>query len=188
MKVTNPFIIPFIGLKIGLHSFRFDIDNSFFESFGYNEFLDSTIEAEAILNKKSTLLEFELKHKGHVHVPCDLSNEVYPQPIEGVIKLVVKFGDEYNDEHDEMLIIPHGEYQVDLSQYFYESIVLSVPVKRIHPGIKDGTLKSEILEYLEYSEDEVEEHDEIDESTDPRWDSLKKLLIDKNNNANHGTS
>lgn len=188
MKVTNPFIIPFIGLKIGFHSFRFDIDNAFFESFGYHEFLDCKIEGEAILNKKSTLLEFELKHKGHVHVPCDLSNEVYPQPIEGIIKLVVKFGDEFNDEHDEMLIIPHGEYQVDLSQYFYESIVLSVPIKRIHPGIKDGTLKSEILEYLEYAEDEVEEHDEIDESTDPRWDSLKKLLIDKNNNANHGTS
>jgi len=188
MKVTNPFIIPFIGLKVGLHSFQFEIDNSFFESFGYEEFLESSIKAEAILNKKTTLLEFELKHSGHVHVPCDLSNEVYPQPIEGVIKLVVKFGEEYNDEHDEMLIIPHGEYQVDLSQYFYESIVLSVPAKRIHPGIKDGTLKSEILEYLENEIEEVEDTYEEEESTDPRWDSLKKLLIDKNNNANHGTS
>jgi uncharacterized metal-binding protein YceD (DUF177 family) len=59
-------------------------------------------------------------------------------------------------------------------------IVLSLPSKRIHPGIKDGTLKSEVLDKLESlssnlnaSEKEGEGH------TDPRWDSLKKLLTDK---------
>lgn len=187
MKVNHPFIIPFVGLKIGKHSFRFEIDQTFFDAYEYDEFVDVSIEAEAVLEKKSTLLEFELSHKGQVTVPCDLTNELYSQPIEGKIKLVVKFGDAYNDEHEDLLILPHGEYQVDLAQYFYESIVLSVPVKRIHPGIEDGSLDSDILDYLEFQHEEEEEEKE-EEPTDPRWESLKKLLTDKNNNANHGTS
>ena len=39
--------------------------------------------------------------------------------------------------------------EVNIQQYIYESIVLSLPAKRVHPGVKDGTLKSEILEKLE---------------------------------------
>ena len=60
----------------------------------------------------------------------------------------MKFGDEFNDDNDEMLILPHGEFQVDVSQYIYEMIVLSVPSKRIHPGVKDGTVAVDILDKL----------------------------------------
>ena len=63
--------------------------------------------------------------------------------------MVVKFGDEYNDENIDILIIPHGEYEINIQQYIYELIVLAVPTKRIHPGVEDGTLDSEILEKLE---------------------------------------
>ena len=55
----------------------------------------------------------------------------------------------YNDDDDEILIIPHREHQVNIGQYVYEMIVLSVPSKRIHPGVLDGTLKSEALKRLE---------------------------------------
>ena len=56
-------------------------------------------------------------------------------------------------------------------------IVLSVPQKKIHPGIEDGSLESEVLKKLdELSPDKTKNNNE----TDPRWDDLKKLLIDKN--------
>ena len=96
---------------------------------------------------------------------------------EGSLDLVVKFGEEYNDDNEEVLILPHGEHQLDVSQYIYEMIVLGVPLKKIHPGIADGTLKSDILNKLE--ELSPEKNKEIDE-IDPRWEDLKKLLIDKN--------
>ena len=77
-----------------------------------------------------------------------------------------------------MLILPHGSYQVNIQQYIYESIVLALPSKRIHPGVKDGTLKSDILEKLEELSPKGKD---ISEETDidPRWDNLKKLLTDK---------
>ena len=56
-------------------------------------------------------------------------------------------------------------------------IVLALPLKKIHPGIADGSLKSDILNKLE--ELSPDKHKEIDE-IDPRWEDLKKLIIDKN--------
>ncbi|MEL6304860.1 MAG: DUF177 domain-containing protein, partial [Bacteroidota bacterium] len=81
------------------------------------------------------------------------------------------------DENDEILILPHGEYQVNIAQYVYEMLVLAVPQKRVHPGVLDGSLQSEVLDKLE--ELQPKENEESSENTDPRWDDLKKLLTDK---------
>ena len=62
-------------------------------------------------------------------------------------------------------------------QYIYEAIVLSVPTKRIHPGVKDGTLQSEAIARL--NELAPKEQHKEEENTDPRWDKLKQLLTDK---------
>jgi len=91
----------------------------------------------------------------------------------------VNFGDEYNDENENILIIPHGEYEINVAQYIYELIILAMPIKRIHPGIEDGSLKSEILEKLEALSPKNLEEKEESEEIDPRWNTLKKLLTDK---------
>jgi uncharacterized metal-binding protein YceD (DUF177 family) len=59
-------------------------------------------------------------------------------------------------------------------------IVLSVPLKRIHPGVKDGSLNTEALTKLkELSVKELKKENKKEENIDPRWDKLKQLLTDK---------
>tara|TARA_R110002074_G_scaffold352962_1_gene524627 strand:+ start:232602 stop:233186 length:585 start_codon:yes stop_codon:yes gene_type:complete len=178
MNEMKEFTIPFVGLKLGKHIFTFEIKNTFFEHFEYDEFNDANISLEAVLDKKTTLLEFTLDFSGFVNVNCDLTNEPFNQEVSGNYHFVVKFGEEFNDENEDLLILPHGSYQVNIQQYIYESIVLALPSKRIHPGVKDGTLKSDILEKLEELSPKGKD---ISEETDidPRWDNLKKLLTDK---------
>lgn len=175
MKANKEFLIPFAGLKQGKHQFEFQINKTFFEAFDFDEYNDANIKVDLVLDKKITMLELSFKHSGTVNVPCDISNEDFDLPVKGKLDLIVKFGDEYNDDNDEMLILPHGEYQVDVAQYIYEMIVLSVPLKREHPGIKDGTVAADIVEKLNELAPS-EEPKEEEKSTDPRWDELKKLL------------
>jgi len=170
------FSIPFSGLKQGKHRFEYVIENKFFESFGYDEFNDAQVELNVQMNKTSTMLELELRAEGTVNIDCDITSEPYDQPVTSELDLVVKFGDEFNNEDDEILIIPHGEHQVNIAQYVYEMLVLAVPQKRVHPGIADGTLKSEALDKLK----ELQPKESKDKKeNDPRWDVLKKLLTDK---------
>jgi len=183
MKVTNEFLIPFVGLKLGKHQFEYQINKEFFEDYDYDEFESCDIKVNLVLEKKSTMLELHFKHKGTIHVPCDLTSEMFDFPIKGKIKLIVQFGEVFNDDNEELLILPFGEHQVDVKQYIYEMIALSIPLKKIHPGIKDGTLKSEALDKLNElkvnSKEQKKTDSKEEETTDPRWDQLKKLLTDK---------
>lgn len=179
MKELKAYTIPFVGLKLGAHQFDYQIDNAFFEHFEYDEFHQADVKVDLELEKKSTLLDLHFQFEGTVNINCDLTNEPYDQPISGNFDLVVKFGQEYNDEEEDLLILPHGSYEVEIAQYIYESLVLAVPAKRVHPGVADGTLKSEALEKLEELSLNSQAEQTDEDQTDPRWDDLKKLLTDK---------
>jgi DUF177 domain-containing protein len=180
MKPLKEFIIPFVGLKIGENCFEYKIDKKFFNFFEYEEFNDSNVNLKVLLNKKATFLELQFIAIGTINVNCDLTNEPYNQEIDNSFDLVVKFGAEYNDDNEEILIIPHSEYEINIAQYIYELIVLSMPTRRIHPGIIDGTLNSEILDKLEELRPKADlENTNHKEEIDPRWNTLKKLLTDK---------
>ncbi len=123
--------------------------------------------------KKSTLFELGFTASGTVNVPCDVTNEYFDLEITATLPLVVKFGQEYNDENEEILILPHEVYQFSVAQFIYEMIVLGIPNKRVHPKVLDGTMETEALEQLEIKEEKTVE------TTDPRWDKLKNLITEK---------
>ena len=87
--------------------------------------------------------------------------------------MIVKFGSYSENITEEVLVIPEGSYKINVAQYFFEMIVLDLPIKRLHPGIKDGTLKSEIIDKLKKLEPK---ENKLDGQRDPRWDKLKDLL------------
>ena len=180
MKPLKAYDIQFVGLKLGKHIYDYEINQTFFEYFEFNEFNTINVNLNIHLEKKTTLLELNFSGNGSVNINCDVSNEPYDQPINFNFNLVVKFGQEYNNENDSILIVPHGSYEINIAQYIYELIVLSIPQKRIHPGVEDGTLNSEILRKLEDLSPNADLKGESSSNdVDPRWNKLKKLLTDK---------
>ncbi|WP_439132160.1 YceD family protein, partial [Polaribacter sp.] len=104
MRELKDYNIQFVGLKEGKHQFDYSIDNKFFEAFTYDEFNSSSIKVSLTFVKKSTLFELIFVAEGTVEVPCDVTNELYHQEIDSELPLVVKFGPEYNDDNEEILI------------------------------------------------------------------------------------
>ncbi len=166
------FNILFKGLKQGEHTYNYQIDKKFFESFTLVDFLDADIHAKLDLQKKTTLLDLNFSIEGKVLVNCDVSGEEYWEEIAGNLEIIVKFGNEYNDDDEVVLVLPHSAYDLNVAQYFYELIIFSTPTKRIHPGIKEGTLHTDVLKKLRNLEKNSIKKQEID----PRWEKLKGLL------------
>ena len=166
--------MPFVGLKEGVHHFDYEIENTFFKAYDFNDFFDAKVKVVLTFEKKATLLNLNFKAIGSVEVSCDVTDEYFDFPIDTSFDWIVKFGDEYNNDNDEILIIPHGSYEIDVAQPIYEMIVLAIPAKIVHPGIKDGTLDSDILIKLE----ELQPKERLlpEEESDPRWNKLKDLL------------
>lgn len=176
MKDLKQFNIQYIGLKEESHLFEYQIGKSFFDAYNFDEYFDANINVAITLDKKSSLLNLSFKAQGTINVACDVSGEIFDQEIETELQLIVKFGEEYNDENEEILILPYSEFQLNVAQYIYEMVVLSVPSKRIHPKVLDGSMKSEALKRLEELRVEEQKPTKI---VDPRWDKLKNLITEK---------
>jgi len=163
------FDIVFSSLALGEHDFTFELNDEFFDFFEYNDHKQLNAVVTILLNKHNTFLELDFKLKGKVGVECDRTGEPFLQKLKHTFKLLVKFGDEYNDEDDERLILPQGEYKLNVAQYLYEMVVLSIPQKNVHPDVISGKIAPEFI---------VDEEPEIieEENLDPRWDKLKDLL------------
>ncbi|MET3035168.1 DUF177 domain-containing protein [Chryseobacterium sp. NRRL B-14859] len=173
-KLRN-YDVSFSGLKNGKHEFKFEIDKTFFQLFDTEqEFTNPRIEADVLLDKHTTFLEFDIRIHGLVELVCDITNDNFDYSIENEIKILVNFGEEYDDSNEDVITIPSGEHAFNVAHLIYENVMLSIPMKKISPHVSDEDLK--ILD--QFSPKEIEEEEEEHES-DPRWDALKKLR-DKN--------
>ena len=128
MKDLKNFDISFVGLKDGTHQFEYIIKKEFFDFFNYDEFSNSKVTVKLSFLKKATMFELSFNFNGWVEVLCDVSGEMFQQPISSAMNLIVKFGDEFNDENEDLLIIPHSDYKLNVSQYIYEAIILTAPI------------------------------------------------------------
>ena len=172
MKSPSPLIVKFSGLKEGIHNFNFDIGKKFFESFEYDDFIDVDISAKLKLEKKVNMLNLDFFFSGTVKVPCDLTMEPFDIDIKTDYSLIVKFAENKDSTDDKIIFLSTGASNIDVATIIFETIVLEVPQKRVHPGIKDGSLKSEILDKLE----DLQPKELFLNKRDPRWDKLKELL------------
>ena len=147
-----------------------------------------------VLTIKRTSHAFELNFQteGIVWVPCDRCLDDMEIPVTSSDKLMVKFGREYAEEGDNLIVIPEDEGEINVAWFIYEFIALAIPMKHIHaPGKCNRTVTGKLSKHLRTNadedsddsfdmgmEDEVvsETEEEIEEAIDPRWNELKKIL------------
>ena len=172
MDYLKQFVIPFSGLAVGNHQFEFVIGDKFFERIDFSEIDHGDIQVLVDLDRQERMLVFDIRMDGKVIVDCDRCLDPLELIIQKNEKLFVKFGEEYLEESDDVIVIKETDYQFNLAQYLYEFIVLSLPYQRVHPDDKDGksTCNPEILSKLEALRPPP--------STDPIWDDLRNITLD----------
>jgi uncharacterized metal-binding protein YceD (DUF177 family) len=177
MSKKNEYIIPFVGLKLGTHHFDFEVTDKFFEGFEYSEIEKGNISVSLDFNKSETMLVLNFSISGHVIVACDRCLEDMQTKISGDFRQILKFSNEVVEEDDEELsYIPTGEYEIDVKQYIFDFIMLSVPTRNTHPeGKCNPEVVKKLAEYLVTEEPKPTEKTSEDEEIDPRWAALKSF-------------
>lgn len=180
MKAFSKYEIPFVGLKKGEHRFHYSIDSAFFQEFETSPISDGQFEVELIF-EKSNFFDLTFIIDGFITAECDRCTETFEMEFSGTHPLLVKFTEnvEYEQEltsesDDDLIYLSRNETHLNVAQYIYEFIVLSMPLQKVHPDDDEGNPGCEI----EYSSQTESEGDSKEETTDPRWEALKKL---KNN-------
>ncbi len=164
------FVVPFVGLKEGLHQYDFEINPSFFEAFESELIRDAEFDILMELNKSSNMLILSFAAKGKIHVNCDRCGGNLELPMQVDDEIIVKFADvEAPELLDQILLISHDSYEIDVSHLIYEMLVLQLPSKRLHGKLKD--CDQEVVQKLDALKNQKDENKE----SDPRWEALKKL-------------
>ena len=172
MNSQSFYSIAFKGLSQGKHIFEYEIDDKFFAEFGGGVVEEGKVKVRITLEKQSSLMILWFDVEGTVHVQCDRCLEMYDQPIKGLERIFVKFGEKDYIEGDEVIWVSTNDYQLNVAQLIYEFIGLAIPIKRVHPDDKDGnsTCDPDMIEKLgKYIVREGEENSSV-------WNDLKKLL------------
>jgi uncharacterized protein len=169
VNTQDKYIIPFRGLKPGVHPFDFRVGDTFFDAFPESLIHEGEVNIHVDFEKEERMLVLSLLIDGMVIVPCDRCNEPVRLKITGREKLIVKFGDEFQEQSDEVLIIPEMSHQLDLASFLYEYIHLLLPMRKVHgeDGTEGASCDPEVIEKLEALNRKTE--------IDPRWEALSKL-------------
>ena len=161
------FGVNIIGLSNKVHLFQFELKDGFFEQYGKEVLSTGDFAAQISLDKRETFIEADFKISGQTELICDRSLEPFHFKLKIDRKIIFKYGEEPQEVSEEIVIIARDQDLLDLGQYLYEFIVLSIPIKKLHPDLKDEDEADVTIVYSTSTENEV--------VVDPRWEKLKKL-------------
>ncbi len=186
--------IPLRNLADGLHKFEYVLDDQYFKAIGDadSDIRRGKVNVDITVKSVSSTFEFNFTLNGEVHVPCDRCLDDILIETSSTNRLVVKFGHEYSEESDEIVIIPEEEGEINIAWFLYEFVMLSLPMKHVHaPGKCNKMMSTKLNKHKAVSADPDSDSDEtpdmgddfddsadeeISQTTDPRWDGLKGLV------------
>ena len=179
MGVLKNFEIDLKAMEGDTQDFSYTLDDSYFHSLETTEVRNGLVNAQVTVKKHAGSYELDMHVDGTVVIQCDRCLDDMNQPVDADYKLFVKFGPEYLDEGDDLVVVPEDEGKVNVAWFLYEIVALAIPIQHVHePGACNQEMMQILQQHAAHNMENIE--DENGESaTDPRWNDLKKIL---NNN------
>jgi uncharacterized metal-binding protein YceD (DUF177 family) len=164
--------IPFKELEDGEHHFEFEIDDNFFATYSNSEIEKGNLLAKIELIKHSTGLEVFFDIKGTVLSQCDRCLDDLDCSIDYNGKIFFEYGSVTEEISDSLTSLSFSEDSLELDDYIYEFVNISLPIKKTHTNEEGGNsfCNEEMLERLE----KITINNK--KENDPRWDKLKDLI------------
>lgn len=176
MSRRREFEIAFVGLKPGVHQYSYSINDKFFEAF-QQEFRHCKANVKLSLDRKSSFMLLKFEIGGTLEVTCDRCNSNLPLELWDEFNITVKMVEQpelMNEQEDDpdMYYIAQSESHIDVANWIYEFINLSIPFQKVCDFEKmDGphcnTAALDMLKKMEPEETEIKEN--------PIWKGLEKF-------------
>ncbi|HEX5669638.1 MAG TPA: DUF177 domain-containing protein [Chitinophagaceae bacterium] len=176
MSGRREFDIAFVGLKPGVHEYNYEIDEKFFAPYPPQDFSNVKAKIRLMLEKNTNFMLLKFEVGGTADAQCDRCGNPLPLQLWDDFEVLVKLVDDpermNNEEEDpDVFYISRGESHLNVENWIYEFITLSVPTHRMCPEDQIGgpQCNKEVLEMLKKM-NETE-----NKSQNPIWKGLDKF-------------
>jgi len=176
MNYLDRFRINFGSLPVGEYEFEFEVDDKFFEQFENSPVKRGFFDVLVTVDKKEQFLLLDFTMEGSIVTQCDRCGEDMDIETSSYNELTVKFGEETGEEDADVIIISPKEHELNVAQFIYEYIALTMPLRHVHEDDENGnsTCNPETINKLESL---LLHEEEAEKPTDPRWEILKKINL-----------
>jgi len=149
------------SLKSGVHEYQLDPT---MEDLGIEEPAFSDIEAHIRLDVDVKQIFVRVHTRAVASLVCDRTLVDFDQPVRGTWTVCyMPPADIAEDNEDEDLLpLPSGTEELDLTNIVRDTLMLSVPIRKIAPGADEQDIPTRFGEATE-------------SDIDPRWRALEKL-------------
>ncbi|MDE7467087.1 MAG: DUF177 domain-containing protein [Muribaculaceae bacterium] len=183
MGKFSAYKLPLKSLGVGTHEFDYKLDKQFFANMEYADVRDADIDVHLVVDYHNDIYHLEFTLTGTVTLLCDRCLDDLVLPIDTTYTINVEYGDDYNDDSDDLLIIPDSDNYLNVAYMLYDTVVLVIPIKHVHPLGKCNRAMSALLKKHRGQGEDAELEEELmegieDATPDPRWDALKGLGSD----------
>lgn len=171
------FEIAFVGLKEGEHVFNYELENEFFTDRNLEEAINIKANVNLILDKHTGFMQLKFEVGGTAQSNCDRCGNPVELELWDDFNMVVKIVEDpevmNNSEEDpDIFYISRGESHIDVANWLYDFVLLSIPTQRMCKTTEEGGkgCNPEVLEKLK----EMEERTRKNESNNI-WKGLDKF-------------
>lgn len=138
--------IAYAGLPVGQSVMEFDFDSSLFVDCAESGVEAGSGKITLDITKHASMLEVTATIVGQVEVECDRCADIYTQPIDYKGSVIVKISEEQGEYDGDIIWVDPRSTSVDMTLWIYESIILSLPMQRVHPLVEQCNTES--LKYI----------------------------------------
>lgn len=162
----NRYTINHHGLPLGESSIDFKYGSDLFTQFPESEIASGEGEINIDVLKHASMLELNVAINGTVSIPCDRCLELYTQEIDVEADVIVKISENEGEYDGDIIWLNPREDALDLKQWIFETIVLSLPLQRVHSSRSE--CDPEALKYItgEVDANQTDDDDDSDFDTE----------------------
>ncbi|MBC7848698.1 MAG: DUF177 domain-containing protein [Chitinophagaceae bacterium] len=136
MNYRRKFDIAYVGLKPGIHEYEYQIDDKFFVEYQEQDFKNCVALVKLTLDRKNGFMLLKFEVGGKLELGCDRCGNSLPLDLWDEFNIVVKLVDdpeEMNDQEEDpdVYYLSRGESHLNVSDWIYEFINLSIPMQRM---------------------------------------------------------
>ena len=195
MGKYTAFKLPLKSLGVGTHEFEYHLDKQFFVNMESSDIHDADLNVALTVQYNGDIYNLDFHITGEVVLICDRCLDDLRFPIDATYHIVVKYGEDYNDDNDEVIEIPETDNTLNVAYMIKDTVELAIPMKHVHPlgkcnrqmsamlkkhratsGDDDAELENELIDEI----DNIDAQSSAAGNSDPRWDALRKLSDDDN--------
>ena len=163
MGKFSAYKVQLASLREGKYEQEFVCDTQFFKNMENEDVVNADVQVHLDLENRNGLYDLKFTLKGLVQVPCDRCLDPIDIEVDTTYDIKVEYGDSYDDASDDLLIIPADNPYLNVAYMLYDTILLTIPMRHVHPlGKCNRAMAAALSKHKVRGGDDEEEEEMVD--------------------------